>query len=667
MNKKNYIWILLAIFSSLQGFSLSNSTQDLASLSLEELMQIEIVSSSRKSERAFEVPAAVFVINREDIRRSGATSLPDLFRMVPGFHVARINANRWAVTSRGFNGVFASKLQVLVDGRSVYTPLFSGVYWDVQDMLLEDIERIEVIRGPGASVWGANAVNGVVNIITRHSRDTHGGLVTLAGGSQEHGIGAARIGGELGDNGHYRVHSRFFQRDTFVGSSGLPSVDDGRLARGGFRIDLQATSIDSMMVQGDLYTGRFGRRQRHAMLTPPYSFELTGQTSVSGGFLQSRWERTMSPRSQTAFQVYYDRSERENPLSSERRDTVDFDFQHHYIAGKRHDLVWGAGYRFSLDDYKGSFSFSLREDRPLFHLFSGFIQDEIRLIDDRLFLTLGSKIERNSYSGTEIQPTARLLWVLNERQNLWGAVSRATGLPSRAHTEGIINAAAFPSRDGTLSLLRFLGDEQILSEKVLTYEVGYRNRVRNNLFLDIATFFNRYDDLTTWEPHRPFFEAVPAPPHLVIPFQAHNLMSGKTYGAEIYGRWSPDPTWNLSAGYTWLRVDLLPDLLSQDTETAQVAGTSPQHQWHARSSVRLLPDLELNTALYYVGQLTSPESVPSYVKLDTRLNWFLLEHLGLSLVMSDLVDDRHPEFPGGSGIEGTQVQRSVYGKLTWLF
>ncbi|MDA2937284.1 TonB-dependent receptor [Acidobacteria bacterium AH-259-A15] len=656
------------LFASLTSLALAQKpSRDLTEMDIEELLNIEVTSVSKKKQSLSKSPAAIYVLTQEDICCSGATSIPELLRMVPGLNVAQIDANKWAISARGFNRLFANKMLVLIDGRSVYTPLFSGVYWDVQDTLLEDVERIEVIRGPGATLWGANAVNGVINIITKSAKDTQGGLLTTGVGTQENGFGGLRYGGKLGDNAGYRFYTKYFNRDNSALLSGGEAADGWDMLRGGFRVDWTVSGDNSLTFQGDIYDGDVGGTPTITSLFPPFSKSISQEIKVRGGNVLGRWNRDLSDTSQIEFQVYYDRTERQEATPGEVRDTFDLDFQHRFAPGKGQGIVWGLGYRVSTDKTDGTFTLSFDPESRTDHLFSGFIQDEIMFIGDRLHLTLGSKFEHNDYTGLEVQPSMKFLWAFHDRQTLWGAVSRADRTPSRTHANIRINAAVFPGQGG-LTLLSIFGNQNQKSEHLLAYELGYRSRPGQRISIDIATFYHRYHDLQSTEPSDPFFESSPTPPHLVVPLNFDNKLEGATYGAELSTNWHPTSLWRLSAGYSWLQVQLRPDPSSRDSGAELAEGTSPEHQFSVRSHLNLPRNLKLDTALYYVDRLATL-NVPSYVRLDTRLGWHRSDAIAMSIGLQNLLDDRHLEFVDMHSRykSPTQVKRSVYGKITWRF
>jgi iron complex outermembrane recepter protein len=646
---------------------------DLTELSLEELMNIEVTTVAKKEQRLAEAAAAIYVITQEDIHRSGATSIAEVLRLVPGLNVARIDANKWAITARGLNTRFSNKLLVLIDGRSVYNPLFSGVYWDVQDTLLPDIERIEVIRGPAGTLWGANAVNGVINIITKSAQDTQGGLVSAGGGNEERGFGDVRYGGKLGGNAYYRVYAKYFNRDNFATASGQDAHDAWDVARGGFRIDWDVAYRDSLTLQGDYYRGDYGDRVTIPSLAPPFEQTIIGDFPIAGGNFLGRWKRVLSDTSDIALQFYYDRTEREDAVHREIRDTVDLEFQHRLALGRRQGVVWGLGYRFTVDDLRGSSFVSFAPASRRDHLFSAFVQDDLTVLERQLRLTLGSKLEYTSntgFTGFEIQPNARLLWTPHERHTVWAAASRAVRTPSRFEDDVRASLATFPGPSPScpvpLCEVVLFGNRDFQSETLLAYEVGYRVQPTPRLSLDVAAFYNVYDDLRTSEPGVPFFVSTPSPARLILPRRPENRMDGEIYGVELATSWNVTDRWKLSLGYSWLQVQLHRDRSSADAVAEGAEGDSPQHQFHLRSYLDLPYKLKFDAALYYVDNLAN-QHVPSYIRVDARLGWHPTEALEVSMGLQNLFDDRHPEFGPSLLVSPTKIERSVYGKVTWRF
>lgn len=649
---------------------------DLAQLSLAELLELEVVSVSKKQQKLSETAAAIFVITQEDIRRSGATSIPEVLRMVPGVQVARMNKHTWSISARGFSFQFANKLLVLIDGRSVYTPLFGGVFWDVQDTLLEDIERIEVIRGPGASVWGANAVNGVINIITRHARDTQGGMVAAGYGNEEPGTGAVRHGGRAGDV-FYRAYAKYQRYDESVDLDGKESDDDWDALRGGFRLDWSG-SDDALSFHGDLYRAHESMQMDGpAFSLPDFRDYGATQWDAQGGSLLARWDRTLSETSDLTLQMYYDRVERGYDEPDILRDTFDVDFQHRFQLAPRLELLWGLGYRFTKDAVDGQWLFTLDPDSREDHLFSAFVQSELVLIEDRLRLVAGSKFEHNDYTGAEVQPSLRLLWTPHERHTLWAAVSRAIRMPSRIEHDGFVVTDLLPPGSlfpgSPLLALAMDGNDDLDADELLAWEVGYRIRLDDSLAIDLAAFYNDYRTLGTVLPGS--IQDMPGPPPFkLVPFPLRNEMHGETYGGELSLDWRVRPGWRLAAAYSYLDVQLhldepaigLAGLNQIGLYGEGAEGDAPHHQLSLRSHLDLPYDLEFDTALYYVDNLTNP-GVSQYTRVDARLGWHPTEAFEFSLAGQNLLDDRHPESGTPLYSVPTEVERSVYAKVTWRF
>ncbi|MDX8406633.1 MAG: TonB-dependent receptor, partial [Mariprofundus sp.] len=527
-------------------------------MSLEDLLSVEVSSVSRKQELLRNAGAAIFVISAEDIRRSGATSIPETLRMVPGMNVARINANEWAVSSRGFNGRFANKLLVQIDGRSVYTPSFSGVYWDDQDTILEDIERIEVIRGPGATLWGSNAVNGIINIITKQSIDAQGGLLVAGGGSFEQGFGSLRYGGELENLGYGRAYLKYHKqanaRDFLTNAR---AGDSWKSLRGGFRIDSDLDNNDSLTLQGDIYHNR--ENQLIAQLwqaAPPYRTSVADNFSTSGWNTLARWEHQLSGDDATTLQLYYDYNKRDEVFVGQQHQTLDVDFQHRFGLGDWQQIIWGAGYRHLREHVRGTFAVALPSGAPANTLVSGFIQDDIKLGSEALHLVPGSKFERNDFTGWEIQPSARLIWTASETQTLWTAISRAARTPSRVEIYGQAVVGVVPPVPPIPAIpVTVVGNPAMQAEKLTAYELGYRFQPTDSLNIDLAAFYNDYHQLRT-------FEANPVNPTIIT---MGNNLKGHTYGVELAADWQALDWWQLRLAYSNLNIKLQLQGASTDT------------------------------------------------------------------------------------------------------
>jgi len=645
------------------------TSPDLTELPIETLLGIEVTSVARHSEKLSQSPAAISVITEDDIRRSGALSIPEALRLVPGMEAARLDSSQWAVSARGFNDVFANKLLVLQDGRSIYTPLFSGVFWDVQGTMLEDLDRIEVIRGPGATLWGANAVNGVINIMTRSAKETQGTLVTAGGGTEERGFGGVRYGGKFSDNAYFRVYGTYLNRDDSVLPNGASANDAWQLGRWGFRVDWDVSDQNLLTVQGDAYRGDV--HQVFGTFDPgnPTNFFRTvhDDFDVTGGNLLGRWSHTISANSDLQVQAYYDRTERDTVIFKEKRDTFDMDAQHRFLIGERNDIVWGAGYRVTSDKVRNSPTISLNPDHRTLNLFSAFVQDEIMLLPERLRLTLGSKFEDNDFTGFEVQPSGRLLWTPRERQTFWASISRAVRTPSRAEDDVILNQVVPAGTLGPGSpafVTTIYGNRNFVSEELLAYEIGYRFQPHRTLSLDLALFYNDYDRLRSQEPG-----PSPTQPQVLPTFPLHleNNLYGETYGIEAAVTWEIARWWRLQPAYTFLDMQLHRRPGSGDTSSEQDEGKSPRHQFMLRSSMDLPHNLSLDGTLRYVDSLPALH-ISSYVSLDVRLGWRPVKNLELALVGQNLLHEQHAEFnPSFIATQRAEIERGVYGKITWRF
>ncbi len=656
------IFLLIACQVEAAKEKKSNS-EDLMELSLEELMTITVTSVSKKEESLFQASSAVYVITQEDIRRSGATVIPELLRMVPGLQVARVDSNKWAISSRGFNDLFSDKLLVMIDGRGVYTSVFAGVYWDVQDTILEDVERIEVIRGPGGTLWGANAVNGVINIITKNARDTQGALLTAGAGTEEPGFGSLRYGEKLGKNAYYRAYAKYDKRKEFSETSGNKGADEWDATRGGFRIDWDISEKSSLTVQGDGYYGETGQRIT-AVLSPasPFTGTKDDNSLVSGGNILARWKRELEKNSDIELQFYYDRASREEFSFGQTVDTFDLDFQHRFAIGNKQKIIWGAGQRVISDYFKNSFSTSLNPATEVNYITSAFIQNEITLIENQFKITVGTKVELNSYTDIELQPSARFLWTPNKHQSIWGAVSRAVRTPSRTDHDFRLNFAA---STGPL-IFQSRGSENFKSEELLAFELGYRIQPNEKLFFDVTGFVNQYDNLSATETGTAFTATEPAPTHTIVPSILDNNMTGEAYGIELAADWKTTETWRLSAGFTWLKFHLHLDPTSTNTTAERAEGNNPEYQFNVRSYLTLPHNFEFDTAFYFVGDITN-QDINAFTRVDLRIGWQAKENVELSLTAQNLFDPNHPEFGNQGGITATEVPRSGYAKVVVKF
>ena len=654
---------------------------DLRKMSLEDLLNVEVTTVSRRESTVGQSPAAVFVITPEMIRRSGVTHLPELFRMVPGMAVARLDNNKWAVGVRGFNDRFQRFLLVQIDGRTLYNPIFSGVYWDTVDYPLEDIERIEVIRGPGASVWGANAVNGIINIITKSSQESQGGMINAGGGNEE-GFGTVRHGGRISDALNYRVYGRGFNSSEQFASTG-DSGDRWWSASGGLRLDWNRNERDAFTFDGSFGHTEAGRLDLRPTVAAPFVISNREDEITNAGHILARWSRLLDNGSRWSVQAYWDSTRRELPNvgSVLRWDIFDLDFQHEFALAESNKIVWGGGYRLidaSLENSARDNGFMLawvpNDSHP--QLFSAFVQDQITLAPDKLSVTFGSKFEHNDFSGFEVQPTGRLLWTPTRKQTVWGAVSRAVRTP--ALSDETIRITLPQSAPGVGPYPQVTGETSVDSEDVVAFEVGYREQATTRVSVDLALFYNEYGRLRIQRPGTDFTNAHGV---TIRPLVRENSMVGETYGTELSTVWQPGERWRLHGAYTFLRMNLhamgLPDAARTSTEA--IEGQSPQHQFFLQSSLNLPGNVELDLTGRYVGRITGfntgapdplvPNRITAYFSPGARLSFQPRDGLTLEVVGENLQDNRHPEFGTSSSIRSpvVELQRSVYGKVTWRF
>ncbi len=625
--------VLSALLASAAFSAEPQRFPDLADLSIEELGNIQVTSVSKHAERLLDAPASIFVITGEDIRRSGATRLPEALRLAPNLEVARASASSYAISARGFNqpNAVANKLLVLIDGRAVYTPLFSGVFWDAQDVMLEDVERIEVISGPGAALWGANAVNGVINVITRRSSDTQGGYAYGHSGNLERGYGA-RYGGAIGGDGSYRVYGRFFDVFNTSHADGSSASDAWNKGQVGFRSDW-GTAANGFTLQGDAYRGKLDQ-------------VMDDDTRISGGNFLGRWNRDLDDWGRLQIQAFFDNTERDIPGSiAERLNIFDFEFLHGLKAIGAHAFTWGGGYRYGDDRVTNSASRAfLPADRNL-RWSNVFAHDEIALADS-LRLTLGGKFENNYYTGTEFLPSARLAWKPQPQHLIWGAASRAVRAPSRIDRDFFVPGQA---------PFAIAGGPDFVSEIAEVYEVGYRAQASQRASYSVSLFHNIYDKLRSVEPVSSTSSVF------------GNKMEGKSDGIEAWGNYQAAKNWRLSAGGFFLRqrLRLKPD--SGDTLGVGAAADDPKRQFMLRSSLDLPDNVELDVAVRYVAALPDP-SVPAYTAVDVRCAWRLQRELELSVVGQNLFKPSHAELAEfGSAAARNEMARGGYVKLKWSF
>jgi len=635
----------------------------LAEMSIEQLVNVEVVSLTslfKKETTLDKAPAAAAVVSPDDIRRLGITTIPEALRMVPGLDVARIDSHQWAISARGFDAEFANKLLILVDGRTIYGPAYGGVNWGMQDVMLEDLDRIEVIRGPGASLWGANAVNGVINILSKSAKDTQGLLVSTSAGSEDQPSVAIRYGGQLATNLYYRVYGKYFNRAGLVTSSGADAQDDWNSAQGGTRLDWEPSDENRFTLQGSFYDDFVHENENVVTLVPPYVTNTNAENHDVGGNVLGRWTHEFSDVSSLSLQAYYDYFQQEQVGSSETRHTVDFDAQQRFSIGERNDIIWGVGYRYTTDEFPPNFFLTWTPSAQSNQLFSAFVQDEITLAPKRFTVTIGSKFEHNDYTGYDIQPSMRLLWTPTDKQTVWAAISHAVRTPSRYETGAHVNYSVSDISPTEIGLVSLLGNPNAEAENLGAYELGYRIEPTKQLSFDIAGFYNQYDNLLRFVTNGSFA----GPGIIVFPQTIENSGSAETFGAELSAQWKVTDNWRLQAGYSWLHVDLHPN--------DPAFQGNPQNQFQVRSYLDLPWNLEFNAAGYFVDQQVAQAglgtmTIPAYFRLDLGLIWHPTKSLEIGVWGQNLTENRHQEFPNLKSSVQTEIPRGINGKITWKF
>jgi iron complex outermembrane receptor protein len=647
--------------------ALLRAQNNLADRSLEELMNIEVTSVSKKTQRLSSTAASVFVITSEDIRRSGL-GLPEVLRLAPGVQVARVEAGRWAVSIRGFNSDFSNKLMVLVDGRSVYSDVNPGVMWDMVHVADEDIERIEVIRGPSAAMWGDNAVNGVISVITKSAKSTQGGLITAEGGNAPGGQGTARYGGEMGSNAFYRVGGHYSDTAPFLSDGAATSAYGWTSSGVEFRADWNPTAQDNVMVAGQGYHSVLGHDLTNPTAADPFPAAVDVHESSFSGNIMARWQHDISEQASVEWRISWDHMDYGDANVPQRSTTVDAQFQNHLLLGERNDLIWGLEYKGAAVDIPPTQNFQVlpaHSDRELGAIFA---EDEITLVAEKLHFIAGLRTSYETAARLQIQPTGRLLWTPNQYLTTWAAVSRAVHTPSVVDRSLNATIAAIPLQPPLFGLLQIVNDSDLRPESALSYEAGQRIQASRTLSFDASAFYTVYQHLMGQESLAPYF----VPPsgadlaHLVFPILQTNVRYGASEGYELSATWSVNTRWRLTAGSDWLSIHTHAYPGVNATDTVTDGGTSPRYQYELRSSMDLTRKVQLDTSVFYVSAL--PEvNVPSHFRLDARLGWRPVEHLDLSIGVKDALDPEHPEGYSQrlTGLEA--VPRNVYGKATWRF
>lgn len=667
---RSYIVVLSVLLAFLFGTGAQASqtlpaSQQLASADTEldqmlsvDIADLTVTSASRREEKLENTPAAVYVITHEDLIRTGVTNIPDALRMVPGLEVAQSSSSNWAVTSRGFNGVLSDKLLVMIDGREIYTPVHSGVYWEDQTTLINDIDRIEVIRGPGSSLWGANAVNGVINIITKSAADTQGNYASAGIGSNM-GFAEARHGGETDDGTFYRAYGQYYNYGPLDRMNGGSNSDSWYRGQGGFGVDGTPTSKDSYTLQGDAYGGQ--QNTPEALPTQqsiPFSVLADPNDTSYGGNVLARWNHQVSNDASTSLQAYIDHySLLQQDIAEQHVSTADIQFQNNIKLDDRNNFVWGAEGRLNYEDLMGTFGANVLQSYETHYILSTFAQDEYALIPKTLFFTLGSKLEYNDETNFEFEPNARLAWHISDTQMAWAAVSRAVRTPSSIEQDVSLYAGTLPTSPPTILVLN--GNSNQKDEDLIAYEIGHRIQPVHDVSFDTTAYYNVFTNLL----------AVGAPGALIPgpggteiqPYTINNLGSGHVYGVEEAVNWNVLSNWRLAGSYTYLVMELD----EPPTDTASVMaedGLAPTNQFSIRSYWNITNTVQWDNMLYYVSAIQSPAD--AYFRYDTRIGWHITPGVEVSIIGQNLLDSSHVEWVA---FPQAEVPRTVLARVAWNF
>lgn len=656
--------LLAGLSTPVVAQAVDSAGRDLSTLDIEELARIKVTAVARRPEAVAQASAAVAVISREDIRRSGAANLPEALRLLPGLAAARGGTRDWGISSRGFNQQSANKMLVMIDGRVVYSPIFAGVFWDVQRVPLEDIDRIELVRGPGAALWGANAVNGVINVVTRPADESRGGIAALTLGTNDQAQGEVRYGKGWGGESALRIYGMGSTEGGSDVVGGGSDLDDWQLGQGGFRADLRR-GAGHFTFQGDVYAAGGGQRLQLPTPAAPFVEVVDQDLTTHGANILGRWSRRFSSRSDIGLQAYIDYAVRSQPAFFGRIGVTTFevDFQHHLPLGQRQDLSWGLGYRLIADELTGGFTAAFDPPDRTVNLVTGFVQDEILVVPGRLSLNLGSKFEHNDYTGFELQPTGRFLWTPGLSTSIWGAVSRAVRTPSRLDSDIRLVAQVFDAPPITRVELR--GSDVLEAEVLVAYELGYRIIPHERLSLDVTGFYHHYHDVRSFVPLPPESSGGDA----VIPFVVSNNARSRIVGgtANVTVRVSPGS--RLRGSYTYLdQTAGLQDDAPADAIPDVAPGLNPQHQVGLWASFDLPENVELDVLTRYVSRLKIDPEINDYLEADIQVAVALGERGRIALIARDLLSAQHVEFPPpGFHPARREVERQIRGKATWIF
>jgi len=688
-----YLCLLFGAASSHAANQTPNdsATAELLDFSIEQLVELDLSSITKSLGSRKQLPAAFYVVSSEDIRRLGATTIPEALRLVPGVHVAKIDGGRWSVSVRGFNSQLAETLLVLVDGRSVYTPLLSSTFWDQLDVMMEDIERIEVIRGPGASLWGSNAVNGVINIVTKSAQDTQGGLASSFYGNERYG-GGMRYGFEAGDDAHLSVFARHSQYDdSKAGFSHIDAGDSAQMSKAGFRYDKDFLGSDTLSIQGAAFAGDSNganqlfphlRAPQVPSVQEPFNIQLPTSEEFYGHYVMARWQQRQSADSTTALRVYWDQHNRRSPALdiSYKVDSIDVDFQHNYRLNSMHYWVWGAGVRFNHNNYQPSLYIALSPKERTDRIYSLFVQDEISLLPNRLKLTLGSKFEHNPVTQFEIQPNIGLSWSPSDTHTVWGSIARAVRTPNwieqNVQFQGYLSPPLDPTQPvspvNPVALISINGNPRMTTEKLLAFQLGWRANWQRTFDTDLNLYYYNYDDVRSYNNGSLRMDTLFSG-YVVLPIKIENYGFSKIYGGELSANWQVSDAWKLRASYSYSREEIGISDTSPSITYVTSAGNYPVNNASLWSQLQLASDWTLDLNWRFVGgksnSVFSYNTLPtkSYHELDARLAWQLSKDVEFALIGRNLLESVHFEANSYYQSIATGVQREVYFSVKWQF
>jgi iron complex outermembrane receptor protein len=666
--------ILALLWITPLGTAQEAESYDLTELSLEDLMDIEVTSVSKKSEKLSEAAAAIYVLTGEEIIRSGAQTIPDALRMVPGLQVAAIDANTWAISSRGFNGQYSNKLLVLIDGRCVYSPLFSGVWWDIQDVILDDIDRIEVIRGPGATLWGANAVNGVINIITKNAAESLGMSYRASVGTGDRKAVSARYGAGIGEDKYLRVYGKFFDRDGSINSYGIDNADDWRIYRAGLKFCANIGASNEVVFQGDYYNGYSGYTYLMASMEMPYYDLVSDHCDLAGGNMMGRWIKRFNDNSNLTIQAFYDWTRRKENFFSGQSHAADIEVQHNFSLKRSFDIVWGLGQRVIFDDLDDSRVISFPDKKKTYKFSNIFLQCDLQILPQKLKIIFGTKVENNDYTGWEIQPNFRFLLQPDESHTFWGAVSRAVRTPSRGEFDGSVFVAVIPplstANPTELAVkIEYQGGETSNSESMISYELGYRFAASQLLSLDISGFYSKYKDLLTGDLGEPTI-VMDYSPYILQPIYIHNKIGCESHGYEIALDLMPLEALKLRSymSYIWMsrRHDGLDGGYSELSAMGYFESQTPEYQCGLNAYFIPISRVSLFAGFKYIGEMEDA-NIDSYTTIDARISYRFWGGAEAFVIGRNLTNNEHVEFMSEMNRVSTKVERKIYSGISWAF